>query len=243
MKILITNDDGIKCPNLKVLTESVKKYYPNAEILVCAPTVEQSAVSHKINIFGKIELTVEDDILPGVKTYSIDSTPADCVKFAYLQLKYDFDLLFSGINDGINLGEDIVYSGTVSAAGEAMFLKKKSVAVSCLRHQIEGFNEGFDIFMKDYLTNDIYNKSICWNVNFPPNPKGIKFAYQGWNKYIYWFEDLGNNMFQPMATKTFKETEGVLDTDLDCFHNGYITVTPITVDMTDYKVLDDILNK
>ena len=243
MKILITNDDSIKCPNLKILTEHVKKYYPDSEILVIAPKVEQSAVSHKITIFANVRLYDEPDIIPGVKTYSLEATPSDCVKFAYLALNYDFDLLFSGINDGVNLGEDIVYSGTVSAVCEAMYLHKKGVAVSCLRHQIKGFLDGFDMFMQDYLNNDIYNMIPIWNVNFPENPKGIKFAYQGWNFYDYGFEKLEDGYYRPYATKMFKEKENVYLTDLDCFHNGYISVTPITGDMTDYVTLNKILKK
>lgn len=241
MKILVTNDDGINCPNLKTLVEHLKKYYE--EILVVAPNEEYSCVSHKINISRPIKLTKCSDLVENVKTYTIDSTPADCVKFALKCLQYDFDILFSGINDGLNLGEDIAYSGTVAAATEALFSGKKAVACSTERGNVQGFIDSFDIFMKDYLNNEIYKDYVCFNVNFPINPKGIKYAYQGWNDYKYWFEPLGNNLYMPKAIKQFKEQINIYDTDLDCYHNGYITVTPITQDMTNYIVLNKIKNK
>ncbi|MBR2891147.1 MAG: 5'/3'-nucleotidase SurE [Bacilli bacterium] len=240
MKILITNDDGINSINLKLLVKCVLKYYK--DIIVVAPFEEQSAVSHKINIATPIKLRKHEDIYEGIPTYSITSTPADCVKFAKLTLKYDFDLVFSGINNGLNLGEDIVYSGTVAAATEACLLGKRSIACSVERNDNIGFEEGFDIFMKEYLNNPKYNMCKCYNVNFPREPKGIKFAYQGCNDYKYWFEDLGNNMYLPKALKGF-ESNGLLETDLDCYHNGYVTVTPITEDMTDYKVLNSFKHK
>ncbi len=238
MKVLVTNDDGIKSSNLKILVEHLIKYYN--DIIVVAPTNEQSAVSHKINISTPITLIKEKEIVEGIPTYSIDSTPADCVKFAKLTLNYDFDLVISGVNNGLNLGEDIQYSGTVAAAVEAALLGKKGLALSSERGSIQGFIDGFDYFMKDYLSKDIYKEGQCFNVNFPINPKGIKFADQGNNEYKYWFEDLGNNKYLPKALKQFKSKENCFDTDLDCYHNGYITVTPIQKEKTDYKLLKHI---
>lgn len=240
MKVLITNDDGINAENLKLLVEYVSRYYN--DILVLAPTEEQSAVSHKINIAYPIKLIKHKDIIPGVVTYSINSTPADCVKFAKLTLKYDFDLVFSGINNGLNLGEDIVYSGTVAAATEAVLLGKKSIAFSVERNDNSGFLDGFELFINEYLNNPIYKEYNCYNVNFPKNPKGIEFGYQGFNEYQYWFEDLGNNEYLPKAIKKYS-VKNEMKTDLDCFHNGYITVTPISADMTNYSVLNNLKNK
>ena len=94
MKVLVVNDDGIYSKNLKILVDYLKDIYN--DILVVAPSKEQSAMSHRINIKGPIKLTVHDGLFDGVKAYSIDSTPADCVKFAVDYLKYDFDILFSG---------------------------------------------------------------------------------------------------------------------------------------------------
>ncbi len=242
MKILVTNDDGIKCPNLKILVEHLTKYYD--EIMVIAPTTEQSAVSHKINIANPITLIEHEDIIKGVKTYSIDSTPADCVKFAIHHFNYDFDIVFSGFNNGLNLGEDITYSGTVAAVTEAMFYGKRGVATSSERGNLQGFIDGFDLFMKEYLSKDIYTKYNCFNVNFPVNPKGIKYTYPGSNKYKYWFEPINKNTFIPKALPLFqKEGKEDIYTDLECYHNGYITITPITSDMTNYEILKQMNHK
>lgn len=240
MKVLITNDDGIKAENLKLLVQYISKYYD--DILVLAPTEEQSAVSHKINISNAIKLIKYDDMFPGIPTYSINSTPADCVKFAKLTLKYDFDIVFSGINNGLNLGEDIVYSGTVAAATEAVLLGKSSVAFSVERNDNQGFIDGFEMFFKEYLNNPKYTEYNCYNVNFPKNPKGIEFGYQGFNEYEYWFEDLGNNEYLPKAIKQFT-TKKELKTDLDYYHAGYITVTPLSADMTNYNALNKLKHK
>ena len=103
MKILITNDDGIKAEGIKLLVELSKKY---GEILVVAPSQEQSAKSHCIEIKKGINVTKVEEF-EGITCYSLDSTPADCVRFATYGLKYDYDIVFSGINRGYNLGDDI----------------------------------------------------------------------------------------------------------------------------------------
>ena len=162
MKILVVNDDGIFSNNLKTLVNYLRNIYD--EIMVVAPLTEQSAMSHRINIKGPIKLTVHDDLFEGVKAYSIDSTPADCVKFAVDYLKYDFDILFSGINDGLNLADDISYSGTAAAVLEAMYYHKKGIALSVLKGQNIGIVESLEVFIQDYLKNPIYAKFEAFNV-------------------------------------------------------------------------------
>ena len=93
-KILITNDDSLKYEGIKVLTEYAKEFA--SEIMVVAPHTERSACSHALTLRSEIRLYEEADLVPGVKTYTIDGTPADCVKFAKDALKYDFDIVFSG---------------------------------------------------------------------------------------------------------------------------------------------------
>ena len=237
MKILVTNDDGIASPNLKLLVEETIKHFPYAQILVVAPAEEQSAVSHRINIFGPIYLNKEHDLVPGINTYSINSTPADCVKFAIHSLGYDFDLCLSGINNGLNLGEDIAYSGTVGAALEAAMYHKHSLALSCNFYTTEGFKEGYKMFLEEYRNNPIYQEHLTWNVNFPPNPKGLKYCYQGKNDYQYAYNLGEKDAYWPKAQKGFVVKRDEFATDLDCFHQGYISITPLTYDMTDYEIL------
>ena len=110
MKLLITNDDGIMAPVLPHLVAFAKTVAD--EVVVVAPKVEQSGKSHAIDFTRPIEIK-EVSLFEGVRAYAMDSTPADCVRFAVLGLGEKFDLVLSGINRGFNLGGDLVYSGTV----------------------------------------------------------------------------------------------------------------------------------
>ena len=126
MKILITNDDGIYASELIPLVKWAKKL---GEVVVAAPKVEQSGKSHGIEIHKAFEVK-QVDLVEGVRAYAVNSTPADCVRFAILGLKEEFDLVISGINRGLNIGADIMYSGTVAAVFEAAALGVKAMAVS-----------------------------------------------------------------------------------------------------------------
>ena len=151
MKILITNDDGIENIGIRLLAEWAKKL---GEVTVVAPKVEQSAKSHAIDFTRPIEIK-KVPIMEGVTAYSMDSTPADCVRFGVLGLKEKFDLVLSGINKGVNLGADIVYSGTVGAVFEAARLGIKAIAFSSFpSDQIEAskhFDEVYEYILKNNL--------------------------------------------------------------------------------------------
>ena len=160
MRILITNDDGINAPALKPLAEWAKKH---GEVTVVAPKIEQSGKSHGIEIIKPMEIK-KVDFLPGIDAYSVDSTPADCVRFGIIGLKRNYDLVISGINRGYNLGKDIVYSGTVGAIYEASGLGIKSIALSTapnsLQNALSHLDEVFDFserkkeeIKKDYEEN------------------------------------------------------------------------------------------
>lgn len=240
MKILVVNDDGIYSKNLKILVDYLKNIYN--DIMVVAPSSEQSAMSHRINIKGPIKLTAHEGLFDGVKAYSIDSTPADCVKFAIDYLKYDFAIVFSGINDGLNLGDDISYSGTVAAILEAAYYQKKGIALSVIKGQNTNILESLEIFMQDYLKNAIYSQFLTFNVNLPQNPKGIKYVPQGKGNYIYYFTKEQDNIYTPRIKPKYQKRD-IIENDLDAYYNEYISVTPLTVDKTDYQVLNKINNK
>ena len=126
MRILLTNDDGIHAEGMKVLMDWAKTI---GEIVVYAPKVEQSAKAHAIEIHKPFEAK-QVELHDGSTGWAVDSTPADCVRFAVLGRKETFDLVISGVNRGLNIGADINYSGTVSAAFEAALLGVKAMAVS-----------------------------------------------------------------------------------------------------------------
>ena len=139
-KILVTNDDSLSYEGIKVLTQIAKEYA--SEVMVLAPHTEKSACSHSLTLKNTVTLYEEKDLVDGVKTYTLDATPADCVKFAKDILEFHFDYVFSGINNGYNLSDDICYSGTASAALEAEFLGKKGFAFVDV-----------DVFVSEFVTN------------------------------------------------------------------------------------------
>ena len=135
MKILVVNDDSIQSIYLKEVAKQLKEM--NHEVMVVAPMYEQSAKSHAITLTRFMELKEMPSLVDGVKTYALDGTPADCNEFAYIELKYDYDLVVSGCNNGLNMGDDIIYSGTVAGASEAAFKNKKGMAISVEKGDFE----------------------------------------------------------------------------------------------------------
>ena len=126
MRILITNDDGIQAPQLIPLVKWAQKL---GQVTVAAPKVEQSGKSHGIELRKAFEAKPVD-LVPGVTAYSVDSTPADCIRYMMLGRKEKFDLVISGINRGLNMGQDMMYSGTLAAVYEAVAYGMKAIALS-----------------------------------------------------------------------------------------------------------------
>ena len=126
MRILITNDDGVFAEGIRLLAEWAKKL---GEVTVVAPKREQSGKSHAINFTEPMEIK-RVDLMDGVEAYSCDSTPADCVRYGIAGLNRTYDLVLSGINRGVNLGVDMIYSGTVAAIFEAAYWNHNALAFS-----------------------------------------------------------------------------------------------------------------
>ena len=165
MRILVVNDDGINAKGIHILAEAAKEF---GEVWVVAPDKQCSAMSQCINVCGELVVRKRDIPVEGVQAYSVSGTPADCVKVALLHIMNEKpDIVFSGINFGYNAGQDILYSGTVGAAVEALSNGIPAIAFS---------NEPNDIFdvAKTYLpaiAKDLVGRSLpadtLWNVNFP----------------------------------------------------------------------------
>lgn len=237
LKILITNDDGIQAEGIKILVEAAKKY---GDILVVAPKTEQSAKSHSITLRTKIEVG-ESSIFGDVKAYYVDSTPADCVRYAYYGLNYDFDILLSGINKGYNVGHDIMYSGTVAAAFEASSMEKKAIALSCDGESFKGFLEYADKILEFIKDKSLLNKWNLYNINIPINPQGIKITQQGYCNFVTYFVECENGKKQVGDNITDSKYENIF-LDTSCVMNNYISVTPLTHERTEkniYKLLKE----
>ena len=235
MKICITNDDGIYSEGLQRLVAWARKL---GEVHVYAPKVEQSAKSHAVEIHKAFEAKPAA-VTGAVKAWAVDSTPADCVRFAVLGQKERFDRVISGVNRGLNIGQDIMYSGTCSAAMEAVGLGINALALST---EPETFDDAFaqlDCIWGYITENNLYSKARLWNVNIPLNTKGeIHITRQGGPYYSDDFVPEDNDMYRPMGKDVFLPTEGS-DFDTDCvLKHRCISLTPLTVDRTDWTAFN-----
>ena len=238
MRILLTNDDGIEGEGLRLLAEWAKKF---GELVIVAPKYEQSGKSMSINIHTSFEIKKSrqfDDM--GIDSYIVDSTPADCVRFAEDRLGH-FDMVFSGINVGVNLGHDIAYSGTCAACFEANCTGIPAFAFStepgCLGMASGKLDELWDFMMQ----RNLLDYSIMYNVNIPHNPRGIAIVGTGGPYYRDHIVPVKDDMYLADYYVPYrKEDHPTIETDLVAFFEGLCSITPMTIDRTDYKALDRI---
>lgn len=231
MKILVINDDSINSIYLKEVVKQLKAM--DHEIMVVAPTYEQSAKSHAITLTRFMELKELPDLIPGVKTYTLDGTPADCNEFAYVELKYDYDLVVSGCNNGLNMGDDIIYSGTVAGASEAAFKHKKGMAVSVQKDDFEALENNFTYVFNTIVNSEIFQDACILNVNIPRVIKGFKITHQGVNTFDTKYMREGDS-YKAYGESMYGKLPNKPTCDLDAYHAGFVSVTPITVDRTNY---------
>jgi len=246
MRILLTNDDGIYAPGIVSLAKALSKEH---QIIVAAPNCEKSGFSHALTLSKPLKYA-EVDYPNGIEAYSVDGMPADCVKFALLHIgkHYKPDLLISGINSGCNLGSDIMYSGTVSAAVDGAYMGIKSVAISRgeygRRHSDEHMDE-VAAFMADNI-QAIYEyhlpKYTILNINYPvAEPAGIAFTSMGVNIYddgYYEDEKVAGHFWLRGKSVSFDPMPDTVD--MLWSQKGYVTITPIKLDRTDYDVLKNL---
>ncbi len=192
MRILLTNDDGIYAKGLRTLIERLCKEH---ELYVIAPSVEQSAKSHSITMHHPIMVKAVDLYENVAAAYAIGGTPADCVKIAIEELlDVKPDIVVSGINDGPNLGNDIIYSGTVAAAVEGSFYDVNSVAVSLSGRNNTDFTAAADFIADNLQAFSEMDLPVdtAINVNVPCIPaediKGTKVTSVGTRKYANTFD-------------------------------------------------------
>ena len=236
MRILVTNDDGIDSIGLKLLVEFALKF---GEVICIAPKYEQSGKSHCIVIKDPFYISPIEDIIDGVKTYIVDSTPADCVRVAQYYLMEDFDVVFSGINNGYNLGEDILYSGTMGAATEAVLCGKKAIAFSVCRNEFDCLSQELDKVYKVITEKNLIEKHNLWNINICKNSLGIKFTSQGNTNFNAYYDDVAQNMIFSKGGPDHSKEKESYGTDVCAIYNNYISISPLTVNRTDYNILKD----
>lgn len=245
MNILLTNDDGVFAQGIYKLCKELEKDH---NVTIVAPIEENSAKSHAITIYEELEVRKVE--LKGIKSkaYSVTGTPADCVRIALDQLLKDekIDLVVSGINRGVNLGMDVLYSGTVSAAIEGNIQKLPAIAVSS---EVKNGKCHFDTAAKStgILINEVLKlkkltSSLLLNLNVPYMEddiiNGVKFCELGEVVYDYFkinseTEDCLTYKIIGREEKDFKE-----GTDRYYIEKGYATLTPLEYNMTDYELLE-----
>ncbi len=237
MKILMTNDDGIMAPALPMLIRWARTL---GEVTCIAPKVEQSGMSQAIDFTRACEVK-EVSIAPDITALSMDSTPADCVRFGILGLHKTYDLVISGINRGLNLGHDIVYSGTVGAIFEGARLGHKGIAFSTDPDSLPRLSpwqlDRAWTFLQDHK---LLQKSGLYNINFPSAAcpaRGICLTRQGGMYFSDGFQSLGNDMYIQVGAPV-PETGDDLTVDIDAIRAGYISVTPLTETRTDWRAFD-----
>lgn len=234
MRILITNDDSISSPVLLPLAKWAQKL---GQVTVVAPKVEQSGKSHGIELHKAFEVKKVD--FDGIEAYTVDSTPADCVRFAVLGMHRKFDLVLSGINRGLNIGFDVIYSGTAGAIFEAAALGIPAIALSTDPKSFQPALSQLDTVLDFFVKHDLMGKCDLYNVNFPLEPKGIRITRQGGPFYSDDFEDIGDNMFLPKG-KCVYENRNDFTLDTDAALHGYISVCPMTLERTRLDVFREL---
>ncbi len=239
MKILITNDDGINAPGIKLLANWAKKL---GEVTVVAPKVEQSAMSHAIDFVSQQEIK-KVDFLEDVTAYSMSSTPADCVRFGVLGLNEKFDIVLSGINYGVNVGQDIVYSGTVAAVFEAARLGIKGIAFSTFPHSQNEAAQYFDKAYDFIVSQNLFNETLIYNVNIPDEVEDIRITRQGSHYFSDGFVHDGGDMYHQEGEPVPDVCPDDLNRDTVAILNKTISVTPLIATRTDMQVFEKYKRK
>jgi 5'-nucleotidase len=241
MRILVSNDDGYQATGINVLTDALQKV---ADVVVVAPDRNRSAASNSLTLQTPLRVTKVAE-----NRYYVDGTPSDCVHIALTGLlDHEPDLVVSGINHGANLGDDVIYSGTVAAAMEGRFLGLPTIAVSLVGHKLEHFATAARVASElvRKIDRGMLESSIVLNVNVPDvayeDLNGIRAARLGFRhksepivkskdphgRTIYWVGPAGEGADVGPGT------------DFHAINEGAASVTPLKVDLTRHESVGQI---
>lgn len=244
MRILVTNDDGIRAGGIKRLAEELEKEH---EIIIVAPESQMSAQSHAITLHDPLK--IKEVKLDGIKSpaYSVSGTPADCVRAGVEALSDgDIDLVVSGINLGYNSGMDILYSGTVSAAIEANIFDIPSIAVSAewMDHSANyELAAKYTLEVLNHTSDNLLKSTMVLNINTPYKVEEnteIKVCKIGGVILDYYHVEKNDNGEQSLTLKGRRETKFEEGTDRYYLAKGYPTLTPLYYDLTNDKLIKDV---
>ena len=235
MRILVTNDDSISASGLLPLVRFCQTL---GEVMVVVPKFEQSGKSHGIELHKAFECK-QVKLAEDITAWAVDSTPADCVRFAILGLKEKFDLVISGINRGFNIGADQIYSGTVGAACEAVALGVPAIALSTCPEYYGSAHEQLASVWAFVQEKRLLELHPLYNINIPPEGKGFRFTHQGGPYYSDDFPHVGNDLYRPTGVLVY-ENKNDLNLDTDCVMAGYVSIMPMTYDKTHWELYNKL---
>jgi 5'-nucleotidase len=242
MNILCTNDDGYLAIGLRVLASAARSM---GSVTVVAPDREQSATSHSLTIHHPLRARRASD-----GAWFVDGTPTDCVILAVNELLAEApDVCVSGINQGANMGEDVLYSGTVAAAMEATVIGIPAVALSYTGdryEEIEGWEDVVRTILEQVLAQPSFPSHTLFNVNLPAcdpaEVKGIRVTSLGRRRY----SESITRANDPSGKEYFwigggsVHWKGSDDSDFQAVRDGYVSITPLHLDLTNYRLLEEI---
>lgn len=230
MKILVTNDDGIYSPGIAALAKVASRF---GEVRVVAPDVEQSSMGHAITASRPLFYKKSPIRFEGLDAYRVNGTPADCVSLgSHLWAKTD--VVLSGINLGLNLGNAMWHSGTLAGAKQAVLLGMKGIAFSTPAGKSEPDFDALESYVEKTLALLLENPDLSLiNVNLPPSPKGIKWTRQSVRLYdgkiIPGTDPVGRKHYWFTVVPLEPADEG---TDRWAVEQGYVSITPLRLDLT-----------
>jgi len=251
MRILVTNDDGYHAPGLAVLEEIAGQF--SDDVWVCAPSEEQSGAGHSLTLNRPVRLQKF-----GERRFAVTGTPTDSVMMALREvMDAPPDLVLSGVNRGANLGDDITYSGTVSAAIEGALAGIRAIALSQVYNgETRGSDHEFAAAREwgpkaiGPLIDAPFAERTLVNVNFPPrlpqDVRGIRVTRQGFHDYSRGTVVEGRD---PRGQRYFwfglDMIEHTLDhgTDLEAIDDGYVAITPLQLDLTHYPTIGNLAER
>jgi 5'-nucleotidase len=240
LTILVTNDDGIDSQGIQILAETLKAL---GQVYVVAPDKECSAMAHSLSLHRPLKV---DEVRQDY--FAVDGTPADCVNVAVCSLLSKRpNLIVSGINKGGNLGEDITYSGTVSAAFEGAFYGIPSFAISLVSKVDFKFKPAasFALRVARFILKNGLPKDTFLNINVPNlNENGVKsyrITKQGRRVYgdavVEEVDPIGQKYYWIRGHRSFESMEG---TDFEAISKNHVSITPLRLDLTDYSSFEEM---
>ena len=247
MRALVSNDDGIHSPGIEALERAAKA--AGFETYVVAPDREQSATSHALTLHRPLRV-----VKTAERSWVVDGTPTDCVNLGICSILREVrpDFLFSGINQGPNLGDDVTYSGTVAAAFEGTLQGVPSIAFS-LDYRRDQADTPPDFTHAESIAEEVIrlalsrpmSPEILWNVNIPAGrPAGIRATRMGRRRYgesvVEKIDPRGRPYFWIGGAHIDTHEDG---SDLTTVAGGYVSVTPLHLDLTAYRALEDLADR